>query len=381
MSTLVDTERYSIDAPHPAFAGRGRPSSLDSEIGATVFAEAMPFPLPQPAPETFLQMDFPDFNFRLEAPIIDFQSASKDGKVTARVAIDADVSLRLSLTGKLIEDGSKFRMEQVFISIELADQKARAEFIASTLWAMLSLDEKASLQIPQIRLDVNSHFELPLLEISNLLRNRQTAYRLMVIERATSVKFRLPNNYSGSEIEAISYIFHAIVDRSFVWPIDTVTVYVPATQEHLAKLPFDDGPTRQMLGPIPGMKNILGHSISLGNEELLIEDMIIGNADRVRGELACNDGHQVEMVIRSLSGQAIVKLPEAPQLPDEPWDPKTQALIDLESKLDACLVERYNALAAATLADLTEEEKAEVTARPELDFEAFLMDDTDGEND
>jgi hypothetical protein len=54
--------------------------------------------------------------------------------------------------------------------------------------------------------------------------------------------------------------------------------------------------------------------------------------------------------------------------------------IDLESQLDAHLVERYHSLAAATLDDLTEEEKAAVTARPDLDEEAFLIEDWNRED-
>ena len=55
-----------------------------------------------------------------------------------------------------------------------------------------------------------------------------------------------------------------------------------------------------------------------------------------------------------------------------------QMLIDMEGQLDAALVERYNALAAASLAGLSENEKAEITARPEVG-EAFLIDDTSPE--
>ena len=54
-------------------------------------------------------------------------------------------------------------------------------------------------------------------------------------------------------------------------------------------------------------------------------------------------------------------------------------LVDLEPHLDSHLVERYHALAAATLSGLTEEEKAEVTTRPEFG-EAFLIADSEEEH-
>jgi len=50
-------------------------------------------------------------------------------------------------------------------------------------------------------------------------------------------------------------------------------------------------------------------------------------------------------------------------------------LINMDGRLDAALVKRYNDLAAASLADLNEDEKAEITARPEIG-EAFLIDST-----
>lgn len=95
--------------------------------------------------------------------------------------------------------------------------------------------------------------------------------------------------------------------------------------------------------------------------------------------MARNDGHEVKVVVRSLSGQGRYDFPDAPRLPDAAWDQRIQTLISLESLLDAKLVACYHALAAATLSNLTEEEKAEVTIRPELG-EAFLIEDSTGEN-
>jgi len=82
-------------------------------------------------------------------------------------------------------------------------------------------------------------------------------------------------------------------------------------------------------------------------------------------------------LIRSLTNQALFELPEAPRLPLNPWDSRIQSLIDLERELDSRLIERYHALAASTLAGLSEEERARVTRRVELDEEAFLIDKAD----
>lgn len=93
--------------------------------------------------------------------------------------------------------------------------------------------------------------------------------------------------------------------------------------------------------------------------------------DHIIQEMLSNDGHSVEVKLRSLSGQIRYELPEAPRLPVAAWDQKIQMLIDLEDKLVDSLANRYHALAASTLVNLTDEEKAEITARPELDEEAF----------
>jgi hypothetical protein len=63
---------------------------------------------------------------------------------------------------------------------------------------------------------------------------------------------------------------------------------------------------------------------------------------------------------------------EAPHLPTKVWDKDLQMLIDMESQLDAVLVERYNALAASTLEGLDDEERVAITERPHLGEEAFV---------
>lgn len=129
---------------------------------------------------------------------------------------------------------------------------------------------------------------------------RQMAYRLMVIENATGLEFSLPQNYAGEDVKTIAHLYHAIVDRSFVWPIGAVTVYVPATQERLSGFPQDNVVTPQQLGPTPVIKNLFGHTIDCGSEELFIDDAVIENLTAVREDLARDDGHMVEVVIRSL---------------------------------------------------------------------------------
>jgi hypothetical protein len=329
---------------------------------------------------TLLQIAFPDFHFQLAAPLT--SARFQGNSLIHEASVDNDTRVVLTLTGSLVEDSNEFALEQTFLKMAVAEARARAGFVAATLTAMIGLAGEVDLRIPGMKPDLKLSFDVPLSEISRMLHHRQVAYRLMVIERATGMQFLLPPIITDHEEEVIAFIYRAIVDRSFIWPSQIAQVSVPATKEWLCRLTLAqlaDIPIPYSIPSQPISETLLGQPIFLGHGTVIIEDGIIQQADDVRRELEREDGHPVKVVIRSLGGQIRYELPEAPRLPNTPWDSKIQALIDLESQLDARLADRYHALAAATLADLTEEEKKAVTARPELEEDAFLIDDSDGE--
>ena len=113
---------------------------------------------------------------------------------------------------------------------------------------------------------------------------------------------------------------------------------------------------------------VLDKSVFLGDARVTVTDAVIENFDQVKQALEKLDDTLVQVVIESASGRATIALSNAPRLPDTPWPASIQRLVDLEKPLDARLVSRYHALAAATLEGLTEVEKAAVTARTELGF-------------
>ena len=327
-----------------------------------------------PAPDNSLQIEAPEFNFCFCAPLIEFKFEAVSRKMTIRAAVDENAHLLLSLNGVLPG-------QEVLVHIEFLERRPRAEFVASSLRAILSLTRSVSIKLPESDIPLDSPTEQSLLKISHLLRARQTAYRLMVIERATGKKFRITSDVTEQDAGYIAFAYRAIVDRSFIWAFDPKKITALATQKYLAQLPQKGQPMRYE-NPFDHLDlTILGEIVSLGSGTVFMEDFFIVDEDKVRSELAINDGHTVEYISGSLSGQATWNCPEAPRLPDSPWDSKIQSLIDLESKLDARLSELYNALAASTLEGLTEEEKRAVTARPELDEEAFLMNDSDEEDE
>ena len=343
---------------------------------AAAASAALPIPFPDFYPEARFRLNVPDFGLDLAAPITDFHWDKASGRVTLQTSINGNAIIAMTLLGTLTD---AFHIDEVSFDIRTLDTKPRAEFISSTLFAVLGLASETHLQIPAIGLDLRLNFDLSLKRISQRLQMRETAYRLMVIESATGLELSIPGNYSGKDIETIAYLYRAIALGSFVWPIGTVSVHVPATLEILGQFPKDNMPTRQQLGPTQVIKNLFGHTIEVGEEELFLDDAVFENLEEVRSELARNDRHLVEVMVRPLSGKGVVTLKNSPRLPDAEWHPMIQALIDLEPHLDQRLADCYNALAASTLGDLTEEAKKEVTARSELDEEVLPLDDIGGE--
>jgi hypothetical protein len=241
--------------------------------------------------------------------------------------------------------------------------------------AVLGLAGKVYLKISEQEIRT-LNLDPSLLEISKMLHRSQTAYRLMVIEKATGKEFFLPSGIWENEIKKISFVYHAIVDRSFMWPGGSLTSSIPATQENASNFgqlaqPFD--------GPLPEQsltETVLGQSIYLGRAIVTMEGAVVKNLDEVREQLDAGDGRQVTLEIHSMQDK--YEFTEIPYSSNVSWEPKIQALIDLEPYLDAAIAERYNTLAASTLAGLTEEEKEGITTRPEIG-EAFLIDSPDGE--
>jgi len=330
--------------------------------------------LPQSISEISLQIGIPDFECSLELPLTEMIPEMESGKVILRAAIDSDSILILTLIGELFSKEDKFQIKQVGLNIETETKLARSDFVLTSLRAMLSLAEHTYWRIPELQLDLGLKFDDPLLAISQMLRRRQIAYRVMVIEKATGYRFQLPLDISGEEEKEITLIYHAIAERSFDWPINSITVFLPALEEWRQRLLVSNQFNSFTRGPDPITRTLFSKEIFLGEGTLTVEDKSIETFDEVQQELARNDGHTVPVVIRSLTGHGRYDLPEAPRLPDMPWDEKIQGLVDLEVRLDEALVARYHALAASTLEGLTEEEKIAITVRPELDEQAFQTD-------
>ncbi len=241
----------------------------------------------------------------------------------------------------------------------------------STIRVALVLADEMHVQIPSLHVDLTARFSESLLEISQTLRRRQIDYRVMIIERAIGHEFHLPSDISGDEVRDITLAYRAITEHSFIWPADSATVFFPATKEGADTLSRISQESDVPIYPVPFSLELFGYQIDLGQRGVIIKDAAIENYEIAYKEITQGGGQEVPVIIRSTSGQARYDFFGVPEPPTTMWKQNIQRLVELESQLDAALVNRYHALAASTLEGLTEEERISITARPELDEKAF----------
>jgi hypothetical protein len=364
MSALLDIESSAVVPTALSDVARVTlPAYVPKVLSGLVY-------VPAPRIESVsLRILISDFNVVIDGAVVQLRQDKDAGKIFMKVEIDANVEASITFTGTMTEHGASFEIEEVSFRLAPTKDCARADFVASTINAALNLSQRVHLQMPESGLDLALGFDLPLIEISRLLQSRQTSFRLMTIERATGNRFDLPRDgFSGNEIGVINFVFRSIVERRFVFLLNSVQVYIEASEDGAERLKSFKESDALTFGPDPVTKSLLGVEIRLGRQTAKISEPFIEEFDRVQQEVLRRDGHLVPVMIRSLTNQAVYELPEAPSLPPDPWNDRIQRLIDLERDLDSRLFERYNALAAGSLAGLTEEEKELVTQSSEISY-------------
>ena len=318
-----------------------------------------------------MEISVPNFGgyFRLELTDLD-DSAIESGRVIVRAAVDPNATMVVTLFGESDREG--FHTRSFSFGFESSEKTAESNFRLATLRAALSLATKTRILALGLGLDHWFRLNESLRDISEMLKLRQTMYRLMVIERAIGRRFKVPSFIPGEDMEAISFLYHAITERSFGWPFDgTLTVFYEASKDLAIRLEqLNQSPDFSY--DLSHQQSLFGITIPLGEATITIINKRIDDFDQVLRELRCDDGHSVALMVRSRIGLAHYTMHEAPHLPTKVWDKDLQMLIDMESQLDAVLVERYNALAASTLEGLDDEERAAITERPHLGEEAFV---------
>jgi len=359
---MAISERFVDSAAFfPVMEYAGGPSAIRpyNDICAAPIAKVLPG---KHLEKQSLEIRFSEPDLVIRGSLVDVSDAHHRDAFKARAVIGDDVWLGLSAEGASLS-----------VSVRPTKQSAHAEFVSSTITALLGLAERDTVTIALgdrlLRYDRSG---LPLKTISQTLQWRDLAYKLLAIERAVRTKFRVPTSYSGEETQKVNFLFQAIIRRSFTWPVTRQPLPLRAVAEDLKKI--------KTRGPQPPMtilrgsasETLFGEEISLGDLAVFISHPLVLNRDELLTELAAGDGHKVVAWVGSLDGVAKINATKAPQLPLDAWSEDELALIKLDPYVTSRLSTRYNLLAAATLAGMSDEERAEITAQPELDGSSFM---------
>jgi hypothetical protein len=337
---------------------------------------APPDQLDEPDAES-VRLSFSSPQVNVELLRTSFHFAPEDGRITVQAALDVNVPLTIEIAGKLTGGGTEFKPKEIGLVIAPNGDDAGLLFVASTFVALFALSP-LSLVVPGIGLALNDlRFDLSPKQIGEQLRTSKTAYKLMVVGRATGNRMDFPPILSGQDLQILTLIYRAIVDRTFDWPLASYPLRRLATPAALESIRALGEPASMTFVRENVSQELLGRLIRLGTIKVFFKQAIIRDRDAFLGRLASESGQEVGTEVIAVDGRATIECADAPRLPDSPWTVQEKKLIALGPHLCDLLASRYNQLAAATLAGLTEEEKAEITARPELDEEAHLVGDED----
>ena len=138
-------------------------------------------------------------------------------------------------------------------------------FVFNTFLAILYLSNRVKVEIPVVDYYFGVSVPSPLNTISEILQNRQLAYRLMVIETALNIPLPFPDgDIKGEDVENIAFCYHAIVNREFDWLSIPRSIPWEASQENLSYLPETSEPTPINFGSEFVVKTIFGVKVPLG---------------------------------------------------------------------------------------------------------------------
>lgn len=343
------------------------PAVFEPRISANVLAGTVLSPLPAIFEITDAEIFFPNFQFALPASLVEISPAIDSRQVTIKLAIDESLLMVCIFNRGISFDKLSESSETTVYFRTLARpgiDSTRIDFITSSLLALLWMSGSVRLRVPTLGGDIHLTFAAPLNQISDVLRNRHLAYQLMVIERAFNVSLTEALFSPTVPADQIAFGFHAITDRSFDWPFIQGLFVAERTDSFLSSESEQPGDCRFNISAYD--LELLDKNLPLGKAIVLIENAVIANLEDIRREMENPAQKQFQLVVRSLSGKANFEFPDAPHLPINAWDNLVSELISLERQFIDGLFTAVNELAAGSLADLTEEEKAEVTARPEF---------------
>ncbi|HEY0457611.1 MAG TPA: hypothetical protein VGC97_00585 [Pyrinomonadaceae bacterium] len=322
---------------------------------------------------SYCNFSFSDFDniFRFEITDIIWDEFSE--KIIFKLEYGDYFFVYLQLNGYWeLENEQRFQLTDVDWYFEEKENTPISAFAVETFKVILCLTNKVKIEIPSIDYWVGVSVPLPLNSISEILQNRQLAYRLMVIEKAFQISLTFPRRFiAGEEVENIAFCYHAIIDRQFEWTVNSFTFFPTADEENLKYLPLKNTSYHLTFPTLNEIRVIFNHQLHLGQFLIEVEKAIVENYDEVKEAFSKLDGNPVKVIIKSLNGKVRYETLNVPGLPKRAWKTIIQDLIDLTGKFNAVFLERYFKLAASTLEGLSKEQKESITERPKLSIKGF----------
>lgn len=322
---------------------------------------------------SFCNISFTDFANIFRFEIIELIGDEFSEQIIFKLEYADKFFVQLKLNGYWeLNEKPKFQLTDVDWSFEEKENNPTSAFALETFRAILCLSNKVKVEIPIIKYHFKVSVPLPLNNVSEILQNRQLAYRLMVIEKAFQTSLPFPKGFiAGEEVENIAFCYHAIVDRQFEWACNSFTLVPPAIEENLKYLPSENTSYHLTFPTLNEIKVIFNHQLFLGQFMIDIEKALIENYEEVKATFAELKAQTAKIIIKPLNGKIKYTSLNAPKLPKKAWKADVQKLIDLNEKFNSVFLERYFKLAASTLEGLSKEQKESITERPKLSIKGF----------
>lgn len=320
----------------------------------------------------YCNFSFSDFEnvFKLEIADIIWDGFSE--QIVFQLESDSFI-VYLTLKGYWeLDEEQKFQLTEIDWKFDEKENNPSSAFVLNTFIATLCLSSKVNIKIPTVDYFFTVSVPSPLNKISEILQNRQLAYRLMVIEKAFHISLPFPKRLiSGEEVENIAFCYHTIVDRRFEWVLDSLTVFPSAEEENLKYLPSKDTSFHLTFPTLNEIRIIFNRQINLGQFLIDIEKAVVENYKEAKENFAKLDNQPVKMVIKSLGGKIKYTSLKASNITKKMWKVEIQKLIDLGEKFNSIFLEKYFNLATSTLDGLSDQQKKAITERPKLSIKAF----------
>lgn len=319
----------------------------------------------------------PPPGFPVVGPVVDVEVRIGEF-VALTAAITEGLKADIRLRGRWTRSG--LRITEGGFQLRLDKERATPDFVATTIMAAVGLSDGANVSIPDANISFRIGGRASLAEVSRSLKRRQLVEWLMIVEAATGIEVVLPKAISAAEGSNLGIAYKAITERSFDWPVRTLSTAVPDSPEtatflaDLGKAPSMP-PADHVLQTGPTSVDCFGHPVDLGEGTLVLHKAVVVSIEDEPEPRP--DGSRFKSVrLRSTVGTGTYTFPQAPTVSPTAFDPLVQNCILAGPKLAIMLAERYSELARSTLSELTEEERRAVTEPSDFGSDAFAEDET-----